>query len=346
VVHNRDFSGGVSADLALDERARSDVLAVADGVCDALQHRGMVVSRYAVCSRDILHTVATIAEAGVDCVFNLVESLDGRSEHEAVLPTLLDLYGIPYTGSSALALNSAFRKEVTKALLSSAELPTPRGCLLASPEDIAKLDAVVGRFRHFPAMVKPAHEDASTGITVDSVAADEGTLRRRVVALADAARVPGSPSVGFFPLLIEEYIPGRELNVSLLGPEPRVLPLHEIDFSAVPAGRPPIVTYAAKWDESSEDYKSTPSVAVVGLSDELRQRVERTARAAFQLLGLRDYGRVDLRVAEDGTPYVIDVNPNCALAPDAGFARAALAAGLPYDAMIQQLVELALQRSP
>ena len=126
------------------------------------------------------------------------------------------------------------------------------------------------------------------------------------------------------PVLAERYVEGREINVTLLGngAELRVLPLHEIDFAAMPADRPRIVSYAAKWDESHVDYAGTKPVPLRDATPALVAAVERVARAAWHALGLRDYGRVDLRVDATGTPWVIDVNPNPDISPDAGVARA------------------------
>jgi D-alanine-D-alanine ligase len=147
-------------------------------------------------------------------------------------------------------------------------------------------------------------------------------------------------------VLAERYIEGREINVTLFGHGDNVdvLPLHEIDFSAMPAGRPRIVSYAAKWDEKHVDYAGTKPVPVRGLDDKARAETERVARAAWRALGLRDYGRVDLRVDAEGRPVVIDVNPNCDLSPVAGLARAASGVGMSYAALIALLVTWSLKR--
>jgi D-alanine-D-alanine ligase len=148
------------------------------------------------------------------------------------------------------------------------------------------------------------------------------------------------------PVLGERYIAGREINVTLIGngADLRVLPPHEIDFAAMPSDRPHIVSYAAKWDETHVDYVGTKPVAMRDPTPELIARIETTARAAWNALGLRDYGRVDLRVDEDGVPWVIDINPNCDISPDAGAARAAAAVGMSYDEFIDTLTTAAWRR--
>jgi D-alanine-D-alanine ligase len=124
-----------------------------------------------------------------------------------------------------------------------------------------------------------------------------------------------------------------------------LLPLHEIDFSEMPAGQPHIVSYAAKWEESSAEYRGTKPVRCSGLPDVAAARIGSVARAAFAAMELRDYGRLDVRLAADGTPYVIDINPNCDLSDaSGGFARAGRAAGLGYDELVRRIVDLALQR--
>jgi D-alanine-D-alanine ligase len=148
------------------------------------------------------------------------------------------------------------------------------------------------------------------------------------------------------PVLAERYVDGRELNVTLIGnaPELAVLPLHEIDFAQMPADRPRIVSYAAKWDEHHVDYAGTKAVPLRDANAELTERVERVARAAWHALGLRDYGRVDLRVDAAGAPWVIDINPNPDISPDAGVVRSARLAGMSYPQLIAHLAGVAHRR--
>ena len=123
-----------------------------------------------------------------------------------------------------------------------------------------------------------------------------------------------------------------------------VLPLHEIDFSAMPKDRPNIISYAAKWDEDHVDYEGTKPVLMKNVSASLQASIEKIAKDTFKALDLRDYGRVDLRVDKNETPWVIDVNPNCDISPDAGAARCAKAHGLDYPAFVGRICELALER--
>jgi D-alanine-D-alanine ligase len=187
----------------------------------------------------------------------------------------------------------------------------------------------------FPLIVKPTCEDASVGISSTSVVHDSDSLTSAVErVLREHAQ----------PALVEQFIDGREVYVSLLGNHPpAALPFHEIDFSDLPDGLPKIVTYAGKWDSDSPEFHGTRPVRC-DLDEPTRARVEHVARAAFRALDLRDYARVDVRLARDGTPFVIDVNPNCDLSDGAGFSRAAGFAGLDHPALVEQVCLSALER--
>lgn len=266
-----------------------------------------------------------------DVIFNLVESLRGQSALEPAAAWLYELEGRAYTGAPATALDRCLHKAVTRAILRDAGVSLPAGRALRPGDD--SLDGLP-----FPLLLKPAAEDASHGIDLGSVVHDEASAHARIASLrARFGEV----------VIAEAWIDGRELNVSILesGGELRVLPAAEIDFSEFPPGAPRILTYAAKWDETSDEYRGSPSVTAE-LDEGLRVRVEDVARRAFRALGLRGYGRVDLRIDAKRTPYVIDVNPNPALAPDAGFARAAERAGISYAELVATIVTEAAARGP
>ena len=189
----------------------------------------------------------------------------------------------------------------------------------------------------FPAIVKPAAEDASHGIDSGSVVRDEPALRARARFLIERYAQPA---------LAEAFVEGREINVGLIetphGLE--VLPLSEIDYSGFPPDMPHIVSYAGKWIETSRDWALTQVVAARDLDDEQRARIESVARAAFETLGLAGYGRVDLRLDAQTNPFVIDVNANPDISPDAGFALAAARAGYAYADVVAWIAESGLRR--
>jgi D-alanine-D-alanine ligase len=189
----------------------------------------------------------------------------------------------------------------------------------------------------YPLIVKPAREDASVGVDFDSVVHDRASLAR---AAEEVLRTFQQPA------LVEQFIPGREIYVPMLGNAPRrTLPLTEIVFGKAFENRPNIVSYKAKWEEDSPECRDSTSVPCHLEDSALEARLVRTAMEAFAALDCLDYGRVDLRVSPEGVPYVIDINPNCDLHPTAGFAKAAAAAGMDYATLAARIVEIALERT-
>jgi D-alanine-D-alanine ligase len=329
VVFNRDFEG---AEADPENKARADVLDTAEGIARILEGAGHECISLGV-TGDVLATITAIREQRPHIVFNLCESLQGDNRFESLVPQLLELEGIPYTGSGSFALSLALRKDRAKQILSANGVPVPRGMLVTDSATPVPLN--------FPMIVKPTHEDASVGIYSSSVVRDHEALAERVRHVLTHYRQPA---------LVEEYIEGREIYVSLLGQVghgPEVFPFFEIDFSDMPADRPRIVSFEGKWVEDSVEYNGTRPVLCEGLTPELRDHIAATARRAFEAMELRDYGRMDVRLAADGTPYIIDVNPNCDLSDVAGgFSKAARAGGLSYKDVILRLVSLALARRP
>lgn len=275
----------------------------------------------------------SIAGLRAELLVNLAEGWRGIARNEIAIGWLLELSGKPYTGAPPRALALCLEKPLTRAILAAAGVPVPRGATMHAG-DAPLPFALDRRF-----IVKPAAQDASHGIDAASVVDTEAALRARVAHLV--AR-------GIGPALVEEYVVGRELNVSIVeldGAPPRVLPIAEIDFAGFPPGTPRILTFAAKWDEASAEYRGSTSVAARDLDAALRARIESVALAAWHALGLRDYGRVDLRVDEGGSPYVIDVNPNPDLSRGAGLCLAAERAGIEYPRLVAGILAGASRRA-
>jgi len=310
--------------------ARKDVTKVAQALASALdggQARAQLVP--VTGAADLLSTLEGLRP---DLVINLCESLAADSRGEMAIPLLLDLLAIPYTGSPALSLGLALHKHKAKEILRARGVPTPAFVVAERLEDLAGLDIP------FPLIVKPSREDASVGVDFDSVVHTRAQLERAVRAVLTRFHQPA---------LVEQYVDGPEIYVPLLGNRGGArahLPLTEIRFGAAFAGRPRILSYRAKWEADSAECKDSPSVPCT-LSAREQERLRGVATAAFDALECRDYGRVDLRLGADGAAYVIDVNPNCDLHPEAGFARAAAEAGITYRALASRLVEIALERS-
>lgn len=336
LIHNRDFPAEGS-ETAADVQDRADVANVAQRIARTLVARGHFVEVLGVDSEDLGSLLDRIRADRPDLVFNLCESLSSTGRNEIVVPALLDLLGVCYSGSGAMTLGLCVQKHRTKQILRAAGIPSPLGVALPARPRSRFVELEETRALGYPLFVKLVHEDASVGISQNSVVHTDEQLLRQVDYLRTRYQQP---------VLVEQYIGGREIYVAMLGNQPRTfLPLWEIDFSKLPAGLPPIVTYEGKWNPSSPECVGTPSVLAMPLSPELEARIVDVARRTFEALEVTDYGRCDIRLAEDGTPYVIDVNPNCDLAEQAGFARASAHIGISYDQMIEQIAHAALERS-
>ncbi|MBV9947083.1 MAG: D-alanine--D-alanine ligase [Myxococcales bacterium] len=326
VLYNIDYEDA-RPELDPGWAARAEVAVVANGVVRALAETGYEAQLVPV-DGDLAHLRTRLAEFEPDCAFNLCESLGNDARLESAVPVVLELLGIPFTGSPPEVLSFALRKDRVKQRLEAAGIPTPAGRVLSSPDAPCDLP--------FPLIVKPVREDGSVGISHRSVVRGPGELADAIDAVVSSFRQP---------CLVEQYVDGREFNVALLGhPTPRVLPLSEIDFGGLPTDAPRIVSYEAKWSSGSIEDLGTVPVLHPTLPNTVAARVRRAAAEAFRAVGVRDYGRVDVRLGETGVPMVIDVNPNCDLSPHAGMARAAAAVGIDYGAFVALLVRYALRR--
>jgi D-alanine-D-alanine ligase len=332
VLYNTDYDAEQAANANLPDA--TSVRASAKAIASALIEAGYRVELTGVHGTEVYDVLARLSADKPDLLFNLCESMDGDPRNEPTFAGLLDLFKIHYTGAGLLALASCLYKHRTKDILLAHGVPTPPYRFLRDDADLA--DPALEQL-DYPWFVKLAHEDASLGITEANVVADASALRARARELMHDHEQP---------VIAERYVEGREINVTLMGHGDHVdvLPLHEIDFAAMPSDRPRIVSYAAKWDENHVDYAGTKPVPLRDANPALVAEIERVSRAAWRAVELRDYGRVDLRVDAAGVPWVIDVNPNPDISPDAGCSRAASAAGMTYPQMVDRIAQLALAR--
>ena len=261
-----------------------------------------------------------------DVIFNLCEGVNGMARYEDYAVAALDLTRVPFTGCTSWTVTIAHRKHIANTLFAAHGIPVP-------PFVHAKRGTVPTGLK-FPVIVKPAGEDASVGIDSGSVCTTKKALKERLAKIAGL----------WEDTLVQEYVPGREVNVGFVGGE--MLPISEIDFGRMPDGSWPIVTYAAKWDAGSPEDLGTVPVCPAPLEADLAKKVASIARAAWQLIGQEmGYGRVDLRIAPTGEPYVLEVNPNPDISADAGLARMARVRGWDYDTLILKVVDEALGRA-
>lgn len=260
-------------------------------------------------------------------VFNLLEGLGDRADLEPEAVRCLERLGYRYTGSSAETIDLCLDKAAAKRVLESFGIPTPAYQVCIDEDTAISVP--------LPAIVKPIAEDASLGIDEGAVVTTADQLRQRVSYVLETYEEPA---------LVEEFIGGREFNVALWGAgKPECLPLGEIDYSGFADPLQRICSYAAKWEPKTNEYYLTPVVCPSNVGPRLAARIRSVAIAAFEAVGCRGYARVDMRV-RNGTPYVLEVNPNPDLSPDAGFARAALVAGYDYREMAERILHLAGER--
>ena len=316
-----------------DYAQEAGVLESVDAVEAALAPRGHAIERLGLATDFEPLVKLARGQSRPDVVVNFCEGFAGRPELEPQAAGLLDLLELPYTGSPVEALALARDKSRTKYLLQGAGLPTPEFEVVevggrASPAMIARLTAG-------PLFVKPASEDASLGIGPESVVSTAATLAERV---ADIHQRYGAA-------LVERFVDGREFNTSVIAlPDPRDLPLAEVNFNREASGGWGIVTYDAKWTPESAAWSGTPVTCPADADDRLATRLREVSLAAFRLVGCRDYARVDLRVDAAGDPFVLEVNANPDIAPTAGFARSLAAGGISYGDFCEQLIATTFAR--
>ena len=301
-------------------------------LCDALGRLGHHVQPVEVDKR-VEPLVGALTRAEPDLIVNIAESFRGKSSLESNVAALLNLLGLRYTGSSPAGLILAGDKILAKKVLTFHGITTPRFATIYR----GALDWVEDL--HFPVIVKPPQEDASVGLTSASVVRDLKQLLQQMDALQSEFEQP---------VLVEEFVEGREFYVGVLGnANATAFPVIELDFSKFPADRPRMASWEAKWGDEEgggAEFEGTTSIFPTDVPEELTERMQKVAVDAFHALRLRDYGRIDLRVTDAGEIFVIEVNPNCYLERESEFARAASQAGIGYDALIERIVELAAAR--
>jgi len=271
-----------------------------------------------------------LARSQTDLLFNLVESFAGDDSQDTNIAGYLELLGRRFTGAGSSGLYLAQDKALAKKIFTFHGIHTPYFSTVYR-----------GRTEHshdikFPVIVKPAREDGSIGIQFGAVCGSIKELMERIDYIHAEFDTPA---------LIEEYIEGRELYVGVLGNDkPEALPVVELDLSKLPAGTPKIAGTEVKWEEDTRAYKATKPFFPDDLDDEVVKKLQDTALQTFSALQLHDYGRIDFRLAKDGTVHVLEVNPNPYLLPTAEFSMAAKKSGRSYISTIAEISDLAVTR--
>jgi len=297
-------------------------------VFEALKKRGHLPKYHCLDGRP--RSLKALASLDVDLVFNLTESYGGDDTQDIAIAAYLDLLGLAYTGSGPAGLHLAQDKSVAKRLFAFHGIRTPN--FAAGYQ--GRLDW--SHELHFPVIVKPKREDGSIGIEFNAVVGSIKELMERIDQLHADLNTP---------VLIEEYIEGRELYVGVLGnDQPQALPIVELNLSDLPEGTPRIAGTEVKWERGTAAYKKTKLLLPADLPEEQVAEIQETAVRACRALEVRDYARVDLRLKPDGTWYTLEVNPNPWLHSTAEFSLAARQSGRDQADLIEEIAMMALAR--
>lgn len=268
----------------------------------------------------------TLCDLKPDIVFNLVESIAGKGNLIHLAPSLLDALGIPFTGGAVEAVFLTSNKLIAKKILRGEGIDTSPWVSL---KELTQPLVVPGLY-----IIKSVWEHASRGVDDEAVVHTDSSAQLAKMIASRQERLG-------FPCFAELFIDGREFNLSLLAGKngPDVLPPAEILFDSYPPEKRRIVDYRAKWEEGSFEYLHTPRRFAFPSEDEpLLRRLSHLAQRCWFLFDLRGYGRIDFRVDRNGIPWILEVNTNPCLSPDAGFAAAAGRAGLPISQVIERII--------
>ncbi len=269
-----------------------------------------------------------------DFAFNMAEGLHGVSR-ESQIPAILEMLQIPYLGSDPLTLGICLDKSRAKEILSYYHIPTAPFSVVRSMHNLEDI-----RLK-FPAIVKPLHEGSSKGIYNSCVVHNPNELANEVKIILETYNEPA---------LVEDFLPGREFTVALLGngEDVQVLPIVEIKFDALPAGVNPIYSYEAKWiwdqRESPLDVFECPAK----IDGALTHEIATICKHAYRVLNCRDWARVDVRLDAHGKPNILEINPLPGILPkpedNSCFPKAARAAGISYNQLINTVLDIAMKR--
>ncbi len=318
-----------------DAYAEWDSAETIDAVARALSAYGTVIRLEAT-----LDFPERLRAADVDIVFNIAEGLHGPNR-EAHVPAICEFYGVPYSGSDPFTLSLCLHKARTKQMLAASGVPTPGFLLVETLAQLAEVAAGHLRALRYPLFLKPVQEGSSKGITERNFVRDGDEL---TACGAELLRVYDQP------VLVEEYLPGAEFTCGVLGngDRARALPLVAMRFDTLPDGALPIYGFEAKWVWDTRERPLDIFECPARVPDPVRGAVESVALRAYHALGCRDWSRIDVRLDTAGTPHVIEINPLPGILPDPAenscLPKAARAAGLSYDELIQSCLVHAAER--
>jgi D-alanine-D-alanine ligase len=330
LVYNGDR--GCVPDRPEDRGSTADLRLMIRRMARALRSIGYRVTVVPL-ARDLFAFQRKLRGLRPDVVFNQYDDVVHGALYEMRVPALVRMMGFPATGSSALAIGLTRYKYMTASLLQGAGIRIPPSTVL-----LERVGDVDGRKWQFPLIVQPSQEHAGMGLDRDSVVRSKRALRDKVRQILQDYKQP---------VLVQAFLPGREFNVGVVGGRRlRVMPLAEVDYSRLPPDIPPIMSYAAKWIDTSEEFEKTSVICPAAVDPELAREVVSTALRAFRAVGAWGYGRVDVRLDTEGRPCVLEVNCNACLEEGHGLARQADQAGISSPRLLQMIVRAALEGPP
>lgn len=307
---------------------KEEVTSTYSRLCDALAASGYAIDLLPVVGAQLPERLSSF-DVERHLLFNWCDGLPGVQNSEWVVVRELEQQGFVFTGSGSATLALSYDKHRVKAILDRLGIPSPRWRVYHTSQG--------NGWHQFPAIVKPAFGHCSEWLTPESVVMDESELKAQVSYLVDDLKLPA---------LVEDFIDGREFHVSLWGNgRVEMLPPAEMDFSAFCDVHDRLCTYDAKFIPGSRHYENIQTLLPSPLNDGELAALENVCRAAYQAIGCRDYGRIDLRL-RDGVFYVLDINPNPDISEDASMASAAGSAGYSHGDMASTLIRLAAKRHP
>ncbi len=311
-----------------NKEVEQDLTETGEAVKKALESFGHEVSFFDVNEK----TFEKLRKSNVDIAFNVCERFNNNSTFEPHIAAMLELLGIPYTGSGPLALALCMNKTRVKEIFLQNGIPTPKFQVFYSKNKKLESDL------NFPLIVKPTYMDNSIGILNDSVVNNEKDLRNKV---AYVNRVYNQPA------LVEEFIDGREFAVGTLGNNGNAvaLPISEYVFLNMDNDENCIMSYDLKWDLDYDNPHGAFEVCPAQIPKYLEAKMKKLALDAHKILEVKDYSRIDIRLSKDGTPYVLEINPNPGISADNTIPKAAKSIGLTYNEMVNEILKHALKRN-
>jgi D-alanine-D-alanine ligase len=330
LVYNAD--AGIIPDTPEDRGSTADLRAMIRDMARVLRSLGHRVTVVPL-AHDLFTFQRKLRRLNPDVVFNQYDDVVHGALYEMRFAAMVRMMGFPLTGSPALALGLTRYKHMSATLLHGTGIPIP-----PCTELLEKVGDVDRHEWRFPLIVQPSQEHAGIGLDRDSVVRSKKALRQQVRRTVQTCSQPA---------LVQLFLPGREFNVGIVGGKrARVMPLAEVNYGELPTDIPPIMSYAAKWIETSVEYKKTSVICPAVVEPELARQVSDIAMRAWRAVSAWGYGRVDIRLDETGQPRVLEVNCNASLEEGVALARSANRAGVSYAELLQMIIDAALEGPP